>query len=147
MYVIGNKKIKGQLIELDAFSNFVGFMMGSKNKVFMIAGQNIKNICVINKKLAHPLASKKVSKQYTKLIRFLTELIIDDDDSGESFREALNQIERFRLMIKNKYRNFLTQTELEIMSKQLVVLQKEATNRLMEIQNSFTMGKESNRSR
>ena len=36
-----------------------------------------------------------------------------DDESGDNYREALNQIERFRRMIKNKYRDFLIQEEIE----------------------------------
>ena len=33
--------------------------------------------------------------KYERLINKLTELLIDDDDSGETCREALNQVERF----------------------------------------------------
>ena len=40
-------------------------------------------------------------------------------------------------MIKNKYRNFLTKEEIETMSKQLVLLQKEAKKRLMDIQENY----------
>ena len=69
--------------------------------------------------------------------KLLTNLLIDDDDSGDSLRVALNQIERFRIMIKNKYRNFLTKEEIETMSKQLVLLQKEAKKRLMDIQENY----------
>ena len=42
---------------------------------------------------------------YILHIKLLTDLLVEDDDSGDSYREALNQIERFRMMIKNKYRN------------------------------------------
>ena len=89
-----------------------------------------------SKKLAHPLIYKKVSKKYNRLIAILTELLISDDDSGESFREALNQIERFKVEIKSRYREYLKQKELEFMSKQLKALQKEATMRLYEL-NTF----------
>ena len=52
-------------------------------------------------------------------------------------REALNQIEKFKLIIKNKYREFLNKKELELMSKQLVKLQKAANQRLLEKHESY----------
>lgn len=139
---------KGKLVDKTELVELTGFMMASKSKVFKINGSDIKEIKVVNKKLANPLVSKKVFKKYNKLIAYLTELLIDDDDSGETFREALNEIEKFRLEIKIKYREFLKQKELEMMSKQLVALQKEAKLRLEEIRASYLeMTNENRRSR
>ncbi|MBR2828225.1 MAG: hypothetical protein IKE70_03240 [Bacilli bacterium] len=129
------------------FIIFHGFLMGSHNKVFKIEECDIRKIKVISKELAHPLVIKKVSKQYEKLIQLLTELLLDDDDSGDSLREALNQIEKFRLQIKNKYREFLTQKELTKMSNQLKIIQKEASRRLLELNEYTKYQNQSHRSR
>ena len=91
----------------------------------------------MNKNLANGVVSKQVLKKYNKLIPLLTELLISDDDSGDSFREALNHIEKFRLEIKNKYRAFLKRKELEMMSKQLTLLKKEADRRMLEIHDAY----------
>lgn len=139
MYIISKYSSVGNLLDLDKLSNLVSFHMGSSKKVFIINGCKITDIEICNKKLAYPIASKNANKKYRDLIKILTDLLVDDDDSGESFREALNQIERFRIMIKNKYRNFLTKEEIEAMSKQLVILQKEAKKRLMDIQENMSM--------
>lgn len=147
MYSVGNMNYKntGKLVDKMELVELTGFMMASRSKVFKINDCNIKEIKVINKRLANPLVSKKVLKKYNKLIAYLTELLIDDDDSGETFREALNQIEKFRLEIKVKYRNFLKQKELEMMSKQLMTLQKEAKLRLEEIRASYLEMQNENR--
>lgn len=131
------KSNKGKVIDKTEFIDIDGFLMGSNRKVFKINDCSIKKIKVVNKKLANPLVSKKVEKLYQNLISVLTELLIDDDDSGDAFREALNRIEKFRLEIKVKYRKFLKQKELEKMAKQLKILQKNAEARLLEVQNSF----------
>ena len=148
MYSVDSKKKnKNKLIDKTEIIELDGFMMGSKNKTFKIEGNEVRDIKVVDTKLASALVTKQVSKKYEKLINYLTELLIDDDDSGETYREALNQIEKFRQEIKNKYRKFLKQKELEMMSKKLVILQKEANKRLLEIQNSYKYENENRRSK
>ena len=141
MYSVSEKKYKGKI---DTIS-INGFPMGSKNKVFKINNNNIREIKISSRKLANPLASKKVMKQYNKLIEFLTDALLDEDDDGETCREALNQIEKFRLIIKNKYRDFLTKQEIEKMSKQLVLLKKELIRKELEIRDSYLQYMESNK--
>ncbi len=137
MYVVKRQKNKNSLIAKEELKNITGFRMTSNNKSLTIADSKVVNIIVSNKKLAHPLIYKKVIKKYNRLITILTELLISDDDSGDSFREALNQIERFKVEIKSRYREYLKQKELELMSKQLKALQKEATMRLYELNTNY----------
>ena len=145
MYSINKIKTKKKISEKGVFC---GFPMASSKKIFNINGCSIKDIMVMDKNLANPLASKKVMKQYNKLITYLTQLLIDtDDDDGDTYREVLNQIEKFRLIIKNKYRDFLMRKELEKMSKQLKILQKEAQNRFYELQNSMLVDENVNNRR
>ena len=137
MYSVDNKKKnKNKLVDKTELIELDGFIMGSKNKTYKIGGNEVRDIKVVDTKLAASLVNMQVSKKYQKLINYLTELLVDDDDSGDTYREALNQIEKFRQEIKNKYRKFLKQKELETMSKKLVILQKEANKRLFEIQNN-----------
>lgn len=136
--VVLKYKNKNKLNDKSEIMNLKGFMMASKNKIFKINDCKIKDIKVYDKKLANPLVSKKVNKKFTKLINYLTDLLVDDnDDSSESLQEVLNQIEKFRLEIKVKYREYLNQLELEKMSKQLITLQKEAKKRILELQNKY----------
>ena len=142
MYSVREKKNKGKIVDMVDIN---GFPMGSKDKVFKISNSNVRRIKVVNKNLANPLVSKKVTKKYEKLIEYLTDALLDDDDDGETCREALNQIEKFRLIIKNKYREFLKQKEIEKMSKQLVLLQKELLKKEVQIRNSYLEYMESNK--
>ena len=146
MYSVDNKKKnKNKLINKTEIIELEGFMMGSKNKVYKIDGNEVKDIKVVDTKLASALVTKQVSKKYEKLINYLTELLVDDDDSGDTYREALNQIEKFRQEIKNKYRKYLKQKELEAMSKKLIILQKEANKRLSEINSNIYKYENENR--
>ena len=143
MYSLNKKfkmKKKYKYQDEKQFRDLDCFMMPSKrNSGFMICGENISNIMVISYDMAAPLVRSYVSVKYKKLISFLTELLVTDDDNGDSYREALNQIEKFRLQIKNKYRDYLLSEELKLMAKQLGILQKEAKNQFVELQNSLMM--------
>lgn len=135
MYQVVNQKKKFKNVKFS--DKIYGFPIASSKKVFKIADDEVKNIIIINTKLAHPLISKKVSKEYQGLVATLMDLLTSDDDTGESFREALNRIEKFRQEIKNKYRHFLKKQELEEMAKQLKIFQHEANIRFIELQNAF----------
>ena len=143
MYCLSKVNKNGNILDNLVTNEWIGFAMASRGRGFKINGEVIKKISVIEKKLARPLVTKKVLSKYNKLIPLLTELVINDDETGDSFREALNHIEKFRLEIKNKYREFLKRKELEMMSKQLSILKKEADKRLMEIRDSYMTMKSS----
>lgn len=136
MYSISykNKKFKKNNVSGYELINLEGFIMSS-SKGFKINNQRIRNIKIIDNSLAHLLAYEKAMKKYNILINRLIEMLSSDDDgdSDNELREALNEIERFRLLIKNKYRHFLKRKELERMSKQLSALKKEIEDRLFEI--------------
>ena len=142
MYSLLKEKRKGKVKRKKELKELKGFMMTSK-KGFTVCGCLVKDLEVLNKKLANGVVTKQVLKKYNKLIALLTELLISDDESGESFREALNHIEKFRLEVKVKYREFLKKKELEMMSKQLTLLKKEADRRMIEIHDAYIAMKSS----
>ena len=135
MYKVIPQKKKLKKIEFS--DKIYGYPMASPKKTFKIADDKVRNIIILSSKLAHPLAAEEVGKKYQRLIMTLMELLTSDDETGETFREALNRIEKFRQEIKNKYRHFLKQKELEEMGKQLQLFQKEANLRFMQLQNAL----------
>lgn len=132
MYQIIRIEIGNQL--KSNLENLKSFPFGVKNKVYKIKDESIKNILIYKKELAHPLAKTQAEIKYSKLMMILPDLLVSEDDDGECLMEALNQIERFRQIIKNKYREFLTKKELEVMAKNLSLMQNQAKQRMMEIQ-------------
>ena len=112
-----NTAKKKKLIDKMELLDIDGFLMAAQNKTFQIQNSNIRKIRVVNEKLASPLVRKKVFQKYKRLIVLITELLVQDDGDGECCREALNQIEKFRQVIKNKYRDYLQKQELEKMSQ------------------------------
>lgn len=140
MYSISRKKVvkkKWKFKDFESLCNLDGFLMPSSRNGFNICNQKITYINVVDTELAKTIVRKFVSTKYKKLIKTLTELLISDDDSGDTFRLALDKIEKFRMEVKNKYRRFLEKKELEIMAKQLSALQKQAKLEFAELQNNL----------
>ena len=126
------------LIDID------GFLIRSK-KGLTVENQVINNIKVVNTSLANFPIEYELMKRYEKLKQSLVELLSDDDDSGNSCREALNQIERFRLEVKNKYRDYVDKKTLENISIVLKKMKKTAEQRLIEI--NYVMDLQNGKSR
>lgn len=150
MYSIKKKRVikkKWKFRDFSELENLNGFLLPSRNSTFNVCDVVIKNIKVVNTELGRPVVSEYVGKKYRRLLKILTELLISDDDSGDSFRLALDRIEKFRLEIKIKYRRFLEKKELEVMAKQLSALQRQAKLEFAELQNSLMNVNEVGKSR
>ena len=134
MYKLDKSKRKSKEINYDSIDVF-SYILPSR-KCFHVEGEEIENIVLYDKKLSHPFVSRVVNHKFNKLINELTDLLLsDEDDDGDIYKICLDRVEKFRLMIKNKYRHFLKKKELEAMSKKLKFIQKEAENRLISINN------------
>ncbi len=131
MYKIDNKKRKtNKIINKIDFVNLDGFVMPSKNKYFIINSERIKDIKIVDDKLMQKMISKKVIRIYQRLIKELTNLLIEEnDDEGQAMRQILDKIEKFRQEIKFKYKSYLKKKDLELMGKQLKMFQNEAKKR------------------
>jgi len=148
MYIL-DKSFNNKYVVIDntEIYNLRGFPMG-EGRSYTILGSNINNINIMNSVLYHPFVSRKVYSEYSRIVDLITRLLLDDDnndDDGSVYREALNQIERFRIIVKNQYRAFLEKEELSFMGKQLQILKREATIKLMEIQDSYDKYMETSR--
>lgn len=136
MYKVSNKKNKnGKITTKINIIDLDGYVMHTKNKYFIIEGEKITDIKVINKVLINSVVTEIVEKKFKKLIQEITELFISEDDSEGSMNEVLNRIEKFRQEIKNRYRTYLKEEELKRMGNQLKKLQKEARKKKEELIN------------
>jgi predicted nuclease with TOPRIM domain len=133
MYKVKNNIHKGKITNDIDFKNLDGFVMPSRKKYFMIDGEKITGIKIVQNDLIGSIVSKTVSKKYKKLVKEITELLVDDDESEGSMNEVLNRINKFRNEIKNKYLSYLGKDELQKMNKKLRILEKEAKSRLEEM--------------
>ncbi len=135
MYKVkNNTKKTGKITSKVDFINLDGFVMASKKKYFMIDGEKISTVKVVENSLVKKVVTNQVRRKYNYLIKTLTNYFISEtDDESGAMKEVLDRASKFRQEIKNKYRSYLEKDELEKMTFQLGVLEKEAKERLNSI--------------
>ena len=78
--------------------------------------------------------TNKVYHKYLKLLKLVNFYLTSDDDTGTAYSEALNEMEKFRQLVKNKYRAYLLEETLKEMSLELTKKVKDAKRRLIYVE-------------
>lgn len=107
---------------------FDGILDLGKNLI--IKSNDIK-VSIYNLDIQKVFISNKVYLKYLKLLKLVNFYLNSDDDTGTAYSEALNEIERFRQLVKNKYRAYLLEETLKEMSIELTKKVKDAKRRLI----------------
>lgn len=89
------------------------------------------NLSIYDEYIQKQLLKRQVKKKYQKLLQMLLFYLNTEDDTGVSYQEALNKIEYFRQLIRNKYKAYLNEKQLEEMAKTLTYLKKQAQQKLL----------------
>ena len=91
----------------------------------------VNKMILINPGMVQKLITKKINKKFSRLLKLLTIVYEnEDDETGEGYREALNEISKLRLEAHNKYRMYMEKTEFDILEKKLNILETEVKERL-----------------
>ena len=78
------------------------------------------NIHVVDYIIKKEVTKRQLVKRYEKLIKFITFYLANDDDSGVAYQEALNEINKFREILRNKYRKLMNEEMLESINNELL---------------------------
>lgn len=127
-----NKKNNNEIIYLD-YNKLKGFDFSPKNKI-KYDGIVVNKMVIIKPSMIEKVLKRKIKNKldlYLKLIvRFIES---EDSDSGESIREALNDLTRYKSIIAHKYRKYLDEKYLRLLLKKIVILEYELNSKLMAI--------------
>jgi hypothetical protein len=93
----------------------------------------INEVDIINKDFIDKILKKKVSLKLDKYLNYLITILEDDDADGSVLAETLNDIGRWRMIIKNKYKAYLDENYLKILLKKLNLIEKELKEKMDEL--------------
>ncbi len=86
---------------------------------------NVNKMILINPSLIEKMVDKKVKRKFDYLINLLSVVYENDDDTGEGLRLALNEAEKFRMELCNKYKQYIKEEKYDLLLKKIAILEDE----------------------
>lgn len=127
-YVVKDKKDKS--ITYFEYDKIDGYDITPKKNVKIEDAINVNKIVIINPTLANKVAKKKIDLKFRKLVELLNIIFESDDDTGEAYHQGLDEVERLKEELIDKYKKYLDSEEYDTMEKKLGILEHELKIRL-----------------
>ena len=122
--VIKNKDSKA--IKYFEYDKLNGYKVHPKQNVKFSNAINVNKMVIINPTLIEKIVDRKIKHKFNNLINLLSFVYESEDAStSDGLDLALNEAERFRMEIINKYKSYLTEEKLDLMKKKIDILEDE----------------------
>ena len=129
------KDDKTDVITYMEYDKIEGFRVKPKKTVSFEDMINVNEMIVINPSLIQKLISKKCTRSFDKIIKMMSVVSDDEDDGDTGYMLVHDQLERFRMLLINKYKAYMDELEYETTLKKIELLKQEVEarrNRLIE---------------
>lgn len=129
-YLIIKEKDKKEIVYLES-KDLKGYKITSKNKNIKLKDAiNVSKMIIINPSFIEKTINKKINNKFKKLIDLLTDICESDDDPSGNLMHALNEIEKFKRELINKYIEYLNKEQLKLLDKKIKILEQQITSRI-----------------
>lgn len=128
-YILCKKKQEQELIYLN-YDIKGGFKFKPKNKV-EYSGVKVNEMVVINPSFIEKVLKRKIKKKLDSYLHFLIMLLDNEDTDPTNLRHALNDLEKYRRTVINKYRNYLDKKYIDLLLKKMDVLERELKTKVL----------------
>lgn len=138
-YLIVKKKDSKEIIYFQVDKQ-KGYDIKPKNKNIKLKDAiNVSSITVFNTSLIENIINKKVNIKIRKLIDFLVNNSENDEDPASDLMLCLNEIEKFKREIFNKYINFMNQKQIKLLEQKIKLLEEQITMHIYMINDKETI--------
>jgi hypothetical protein len=133
-YYITRKGKEGDIVYFDYSRLDDGFNVTPKNR-FHYDGIQVNKLIIIKQTFIEKLLKKKIKKKVELYLQFIIDIIDNDsgNDDGTVLREALNDLSRYRDILRYKYNKYLGEEYVDIMIKKIELLEYELKLKVMAI--------------
>lgn len=137
-YLIVKEKNKKE-IKYFEYDKLDGFSMTSKRQNLKLKDAiNVNKMVIVNPSMIEKIINKKINVQMKKLIHFIINVYDNDEDPGSTLMIALNEIEKFKREMMNKYISFMNKKQIELLDEKIKMLEKEVTKKSYILNENYT---------
>ncbi len=121
-YVIDKKQEKMKLMYYDVKMDGLDVEPINNVKDLNIKAKKVK---LVDKKLRESYIKQRINKKIDKIINFMMRIINDDDTSEDDVGMVLDEMNRLKGIIVNKYKEYLNASEYKNMLTKLIMIEDE----------------------
>lgn len=126
------KEANEETITYMEYEKLKGFNVKPKSTLDLEDMINVNEMIVINPGLIEKLVSKKCKRRLEKIIMMLSVVYENDDADDGAIEMVLDEMEKFKTMLRKKYKEYLEKEEYKLYLKKIEILENEARIRLNE---------------
>lgn len=101
-----------------------GYNLRAKKNYNFFDDINVSRVIIINPSFSQKIARRKMNSKFERLLTMM-QVVCEDDDTGEGLDIVLDEANKLKMELINKYRKFLEAEELELMYKKIEIVEKE----------------------
>ena len=101
-----------------------GYRLTQKKNTSFFDDINISSVIIINPSFSEKIARKKMNGKFERLLTMMN-IVCEEDDTGEGLDIVLDEANKLKMELFNKYRKFLEEEEIELMYKKIEIVEKE----------------------
>jgi len=133
-YYITKKGKEGDIVYFDYERLDGGFNITPKNN-FKYDGIKVNKLVIVKQSFIEKILKRKIKKKLELYLQFVIDIIDNDseEDDGVVLREALNDLSRYRDILRYKYNKHLELEYVDIMIKKIELLEYELKLKVMNL--------------
>ena len=132
-YYVNKNNSNKEIIYLD-YDKLKGIDFSPKNKI-KYDGIVVNKMVIIKPSMIEKILKRKIRKKLDLYLKLIIKFIeSEDSDSGDTLREALNDLTRYKSIIKHKYMKYLDEKYLKLLIKKISILEYELNNKLAQVE-------------
>lgn len=131
-YLLMKQKLGNELIYID-YNKIEGFKIKPRNNV-KYEGIEVNKLIIINPSFIDKVLKRKIKRKLDSYLQYIIMLIENNDDAdADTLRIVLDDVMRYRQLIKNKYRIYLEKKYYSLLLKKIALLEQELKNKIIKL--------------